>query len=516
MTDKLTDWLFPGVLQNEEDHRIARIQLTLILAHWFTSLIVLILDQVWGNKSLTPFLITGAILQVMPIMLLRYGKLVISGLATTTIYLFIGTYFATIGQGIHDYVIIIYPIIIMMAGLTSHRRGLVSSTILTLGAIAWLVIGEINGWIVPVGFTASLPDLAAASVLVLIGSLAVHLLVSNLEYGLAQTWQELAKRKRVEKALRESEDNLKEIFENSPDNIFVFEVCGGDKYRVKKLNSALMNIFEAGIGGIEGKYLDEIIDKEHADVIAQNFQRCIQAKTRLQYEEHADLPGKFYSTHLIPILDDAGNVTRLIGISRDITARKQAEDALQKVNEQLSLKLAEIEKLHDELREQSIRDPLTGLFNRRVMQEMFEREFSRARRENDPLSVIMLDMDDLKAINDTYGHHMGDVAIQRLTSLLQSMTRKEDVAVRYAGDEFVILLNNTDPAEARKRVDEWRDALVGQAVDAGERGQFTVQFTAGIASFPVHGLAMKEIVNNADMALYRAKAQGRNCTVIFN
>jgi diguanylate cyclase (GGDEF)-like protein/PAS domain S-box-containing protein len=276
-----------------------------------------------------------------------------------------------------------------------------------------------------------------------------------------------------------------------------------------------MNIFGAERGNIEGKYLDEIIDKKYAEIIAQNFQRCIQAKARLQYEEHADMPGKFYATHLIPILDDAGAVTRLIGISRDITDRKQAEVALQKVNEQLSMQLAEIEKLHDELREQSIRDPLTGLFNRRVMQEMFEREFSRARRENNPLSVIMLDMDDLKSINDTYGHQTGDIAIQRLTNLFQTMIRKEDVACRYAGDEFVVLLNNTEPLEAMKRVQEWRDALIGQGVDAGESGQFTVQFTAGIASFPIHGQTMEEIVNYADVALYRAKSQGRNRTIVF-
>jgi diguanylate cyclase (GGDEF)-like protein/PAS domain S-box-containing protein len=276
-----------------------------------------------------------------------------------------------------------------------------------------------------------------------------------------------------------------------------------------------MNILGAERDSIEGKYLDEIIDREHAEIITQNFQRCIQMKARIQYEEHADLPGRFYATHLIPILDDTGAVTRLIGISRDITVRKQAEDALQKVNEKLSLQLAEIKKLHDELREQSIRDPLTGLFNRRVMQDMFQREFSRARREDCPLSVIMLDMDGLKAINDSCGHQVGDLAIQKLTKQMQAMIRKEDVACRYAGDEFIVLLNNTEPLDARKRVQEWREALVGQAVDAGERGRLTVQFTAGIAGFPLHGQSMKEIVNHADVALYRAKAEGGNCTIIF-
>lgn len=501
--------------KTEEDQRLARILLTLIIAYWFASLIMLVLDQGWGDKSLTPFLIAGAALQFVPIFLLRKGNLVASGFANTTIYLVLTTYFATIGQGIHDYVIIVYPIIIMMAGLTGYRRGLVSSTIIVLAAVSWLIFGEINGWIDPVITSPRWPDLIAAGLLILVGSLAVFLLISNLEYGLAQTWRELAERKQMEIILRESEENLKEIFENSPDNIFVFDVCEDGRFKIKKINIALEKIFNTSRSTIEGKYLGEVLDKTSAELIAENFRQCVKTKAPLNYEEHAELPGRFYSTSLIPILGETGTVTRLIGISRDITKRKQAEESLQSVNQQLSLKLLEIEQLHDELREQSIRDPLTGLLNRRVLQDMFEGEFSRARRENCPLSVIMLDMDDLKTINDTYGHQVGDLAIQRLTKQMQAMIRKEDVACRYAGDEFIVLLSNTEPLEAQKRVQEWREALVGQAVDAGGKGQFTVQFTAGIAGFPLHGQSMKEIVDNADVALYRAKAEGRNCTNIF-
>lgn len=493
---------------------MARIQLALIFAYWIASLIVLILDQAWGDKSLTPYLVVGVVLQFIPVFLLRLGKLAASGFINTITYLALATYFATIGQGIHDYVIIVYPVVIMTAGLTSYRRGLISSTLLALAAVAWLIFGEINGWINPVIIPPRWPDLIAAGLMVLIGSLAVYLLVSNLEYGLAQTWRELAERKRVERALRESEENLREIFENSPDNIFVFDVCENNRFMARKINAALGKIFNADGKSIEGKYLDEMVDQKSAETITQNFQRCIRMKSQLNYEEYADMADRFYSTSLIPILDETGTPLRMIGISRDITERKRAEEALRGVNQQLSAKLQEIEQLHDELHEQSIRDPLTGLFNRRVMQEMFQREFSRARRENYPLSIIMLDMDDLKTINDTYGHQTGDIAIQRLTSLLQSMIRKEDVACRYAGDEFIILLNNTASLDAMKRVQEWRDALSGQTVDAGAKGQFTVQFTAGIASFPVHGSTMEVIINRSDEALYRAKAQGRNCTII--
>ncbi|MBI5933735.1 MAG: diguanylate cyclase [Chloroflexi bacterium] len=408
-----------------------------------------------------------------------------------------------------------YILVVTLAGALFGWRGTLYSTLTSSAAILGLILAEHVGLLPTPDYTVTIAQWVSLTSLFGITGGSTFFAMQRLQSSFDRAKKEITERERAEKALQESEANLKEIFETSPDNIFVFDVCANGRFRIKKINAALEKIFNTDRSNIERKYLDEVLDQKSVELIAQNFQKCINTKSPLNYEEHAEMPGRVYSTSLIPILDETGMALRVIGISRDITERKRAEETLQSVNQQLSLKLQEIEQLHNELREQSIRDPLTGLFNRRVMQEMFQREFSRARREHNPLSVIMLDMDDLKTINDTYGHQIGDIAIQRLTNLVQSMIRKADVACRYAGDEFVILLNNTDSLEALKRVQEWRDALLGQAVDAGERGLITVQFTAGIASFPIHGQTMEEIVNYADVALYRAKSQGRNRTIAF-
>jgi diguanylate cyclase (GGDEF)-like protein/PAS domain S-box-containing protein len=204
------------------------------------------------------------------------------------------------------------------------------------------------------------------------------------------------------------------------------------------------------------------------------------------------------------------------GVQIDITERMQNKKLLEEANERLRLQVKEIEQLHEELREQAIRDPLTGLYNRRYMRDVFKQEFSRARRENYPVSVIMLDMDELKLLNDTHGHHVGDQALQTLAIQLQSATRKEDIVCRYGGDEFIIILSKTFPKDAAKRVDEWRESLDNHPLEMEGENNITVKFTAGIASFPAHGTSLEEIVNYADVALYRAKARGKNCTNVFD
>jgi diguanylate cyclase (GGDEF)-like protein/PAS domain S-box-containing protein len=218
------------------------------------------------------------------------------------------------------------------------------------------------------------------------------------------------------------------------------------------------------------------------------------------------------SAIITPVQDENGKTIHYIAIKEDITERKRAEEDLQQAHEQLSRQLAEIEQLQVELREQAVRDPLTGLYNRRVMDDMFQRELSRSKREGCPLSVIVLDMDNLKIINDTFGHAAGDLAIQTLASHMRDVIRGEDIVIRYGGDEFIVILGKTTVEDALKRVEEWREALNNNPLDEG----ITVKFTAGIANFPAHGESMESVIKCADAALYRAKAQGRNCSIVFS
>jgi len=175
------------------------------------------------------------------------------------------------------------------------------------------------------------------------------------------------------------------------------------------------------------------------------------------------------------------------------------------VTEQFALALANL-KLREMLRIQSIRDQLTGLYNRRHMEDTLGREVHRAKRRNASLGVIMLDVDFFKKINDNYGHEEGDRLLHELGVLLQSNIRQEDIPCRYGGEEFLIILPDA-PLEAAVR----RAEFLRQKVKASLRvQQQAVTVSVGVAVYPEHGLLAEGIVAAADEALYAAKHQGRD------
>ena len=194
----------------------------------------------------------------------------------------------------------------------------------------------------------------------------------------------------------------------------------------------------------------------------------------------------------------------MFAIARDVTERKKAEGALAIANKELHQRMVEIEKLHIILQEQAIRDSLTGLYNRRYMEEALTRECARAARKNEPLSIVMVDIDGLKKFNDTYGHDVGDQAIKIFADQLKLMTRKEDIACRYGGDEFLVILYNTNMENALKRVEEWRTKVNNISIPYQGRS-LRISFSAGVATYPTDGKSIDEIVKEADKALYRQK-----------
>ena len=166
-------------------------------------------------------------------------------------------------------------------------------------------------------------------------------------------------------------------------------------------------------------------------------------------------------------------------------------------------------RLYKELQKQAIRDPLTGLFNRRYLYETFDRELARAKRENYPISIIMIDIDRFKEINDTYGHQVGDEALAALGDLLQHSTRQGDIACRYGGDEFLIIMPGLHTKDAERRAEFLRERVKSIPIDAGEESVF-VTASIGIAFYPEHGDSLDQIMKASDDALYKAKNAGRN------
>lgn len=183
------------------------------------------------------------------------------------------------------------------------------------------------------------------------------------------------------------------------------------------------------------------------------------------------------------------------------------------VGERLALAIANI-RLRDALRRQSIRDPLTGLFNRRYMEESLEREFRRAVRLDQPLSVVLLDIDLFKQFNDTFGHQAGDTVLRALGDLLSRCTRVEDVACRYGGEEFAIILNGGGVDEATQWAERVREELKHLVVKHANQVVGTLTLSFGVASYPQHADAAEKLIQAADQALYRAKTEGRDRIVV--
>lgn len=179
------------------------------------------------------------------------------------------------------------------------------------------------------------------------------------------------------------------------------------------------------------------------------------------------------------------------------------------LSENVALALANL-RLREKLRMQSIRDPLTGLFNRRYLEESLERELRRAARNQRTVGVIMFDLDHFKQFNDTFGHDAGDAILRELGAFLKKRSRGEDIACRYGGEEFTLVLPDTTLEATRQRAQSLREEVKHLSVQHRGQSLGAISASIGLAVFPTHGSNMENILRAADEALYAAKAAGRD------
>lgn len=177
------------------------------------------------------------------------------------------------------------------------------------------------------------------------------------------------------------------------------------------------------------------------------------------------------------------------------------------VAEDMALALANL-KLRETLRSQAIRDSLTGLFNRRYMEETLERELKRSQRTGSPIAVVMMDLDHFKDYNDTFGHSAGDELLNALGNLVKTQIRGEDIACRYGGEEFLLIIPGAVMEVALERAELLRRAVKDMHVQ--HRGLKPITLSLGVAVYPVHGETGLDLIRAADIALYQAKREGRD------
>jgi diguanylate cyclase (GGDEF)-like protein len=173
-----------------------------------------------------------------------------------------------------------------------------------------------------------------------------------------------------------------------------------------------------------------------------------------------------------------------------------------------------LQQREQKLQEQAISDPLTGLYNRRYLSEFLPRELARSGRNTTPVAVILIDLDHFKRVNDSFGHEAGDIVLTTVGNLLKSNVRGSDIACRYGGEEFALILPETGADSAARRADDIRLAIAALHLShAGKSlGKITASF--GLALFPDHAQDTDELLRAADVALYAAKGAGRNRVIV--
>jgi diguanylate cyclase (GGDEF)-like protein len=216
------------------------------------------------------------------------------------------------------------------------------------------------------------------------------------------------------------------------------------------------------------------------------------------------------STMCLP-LTAQGETLGVLSVSAEAGTELSEADqrAAHAIGEHTALALANL-NLQETLRTQSIRDPLSGLFNRRYLEVSFERELARVRRREGVLSVVMIDIDHFKNFNDTYGHEAGDVLIKEFGEFLLRHCRGEDIACRYGGEEFTLLLPEAPLEVAVQRAEQLRVGASELKIEFRRQPLNSITFSAGVAAYPIHGDNKDDVMRSADVALYQAKKAGRN------
>lgn len=223
--------------------------------------------------------------------------------------------------------------------------------------------------------------------------------------------------------------------------------------------------------------------------------------------------GKYETQTCVPMISQ-GEVVGVLMVLDDRRGEKPSDSMhIIALAEQLSLAISNV-SLRDTLRHQSTVDPLTGLYNRRFFDESLKRELARAQRSQSACSVVMVDLDHFKRVNDTYGHEGGDLVLKAASQAIQQRVRASDVVCRYGGEELVLMLPDCSAEEAEKCAETIRVSLSGIVIQHAGQTISGISASFGVAQWPGHGNDEQDLLSAADRALYAAKKGGRNRVMV--
>ena len=265
-----------------------------------------------------------------------------------------------------------------------------------------------------------------------------------------------------------------------------------------------------------GKTDFDFFTSEHARAAFEDEQEIIRTGKTLSLEENetwSDHPDSWVLTTKMPMYDDQGKIIGTFGISRDITNRKIAEDNLRLQAALLQEKIEEISLLRDEVKDQATHDPLTGLSNRRSMDTVLPQKLELCKQLKQTFSILIIDIDHFKNINDNFGHPFGDTVLEKLAKSILDSTRDGDFCCRFGGDEFLIAFQKMSTQNTVKKAEFIRQKF-GSILLLKDDQRISTTISIGIATYPADGNSINELINKADKALYQAKEKGRNQIVL--
>jgi len=299
---------------------------------------------------------------------------------------------------------------------------------------------------------------------------------------------------------KQAEDQLRQLsraVEYSPASIMITDIYGLIEYVNPKFTT------------LNGYTLDEVrgktprvlkSDKTPPEIYPELWQTILSGKEWrgefLNRKKNGELYWEYAS--ISAITDLHGNITHFVSVNEDITARKEAEDKIKRLN-------AGLEQL-------AMTDYLTNLYNRRYFMQRGVEEFKRARRNNQPLGLLMLDIDQFKKVNDTYGHDTGDMALQQVAATLKSSLREIDILGRMGGEEFAVLLPNTSLHDAVLLAERVQQVMASTPVET-LRSPLSITISIGVAIVTDEISCIDDLLRTADTFMYQAKSDGGNRVV---
>lgn len=310
--------------------------------------------------------------------------------------------------------------------------------------------------------------------------------------------------KKAGETLQKSEERFRQVAENAQE--WIWEVDRNGLYTYVSPTAEKVLGYKS-VEIVEKKHFYDLFHPKEREKLKREAFRVFSQKQSFREFVNPNLHknGKtiWLSTSGVPILDEKGNLLGYRGADTDITARKRIEERLKKLTKELL-------RTNKKMKRLALRDPHTGLYNYRYLEEIIEREFHRAKRYAHPLSLIMLDIDYFKSVNDVYGHQFGDLVLKQFARYLRRVVRRYDAVIRLAGEEFIIISPGADRTTVVRLAQRILDAV--NLYNFGNRkDSLKLKLSAGVCSYPEDGAVRgMDLIDIADKILNKAKEDGGN------